>query len=314
MRPEEDGCDAESGMSAATGDQPDGDVLDGRRAGPMASRMMLGALLRRLREARGITRGQAGQAIGVPSSKVSRLELGRIGSKPRDVADLLTFYRVTDESERATLLEVAKEASTPGWWCSYNDVISSWFEAYLGLEQAACHIRCYEVQFIPGLLQTEDYARAVIALGHGGGSREQFERRVQVRMHRQQMLYWPRAPQLWAVVDEAALRRAMGGTAAMAAQLEHLLVVSELPNVTVSVLPFSAGGHCAVGGPITLLRLPEPELPDVVYLEQLSSALYFDRVADVDYYRHILDRLAVDAASKEATTEILWRIRKEIRS
>src|SRR4051794_35065985 len=200
--------------------------------GPTVLRRLLGAQLRRLRERQGITREEAGYAIRASGSKMSRLELGRVGFKERDVADLLTLYGVTDDTDRDTLLALAQDANSPGWWHRYGDVLPGWFETYVGLEEAAALIRTYEVQFIPGLLQTEDYARAVTIAGQPDLPTDEVERRVQLRSDRQQLLRRSHnAPRLWAVVDEGALRRPIGGSKVMRAQLEHLLKLRELKNV-----------------------------------------------------------------------------------
>lgn len=281
--------------------------LDNWRAGPTAARLALGALLRRFREDRAIPREEAGEEIRASQSKISRLESGRTGFKLRDVADLLTLYGVTDNGQRDTMLALARQANRPGWWQPFNELIPPWFETFLGLEQAADVIRTYEVQFIPGLLQTPDYARAVIELGHGDAPSAQLERRVELRMRRQQILYRSEPVRLWAVIDEAALRRPIGGTAVMRAQLQHLVDISGLAHVTIQILPFRVGGHAA-GGPIVLLRLPQSEIPDLVYLEQLTNAHYPDKPAEVDYYRHVLNRLVTQAEPATATTAILNEI------
>ncbi|MDF5753219.1 helix-turn-helix transcriptional regulator [Spongiactinospora sp. TRM90649] len=282
-----------------------------RHAGPMVPRMILGARLRALRESMGISREEAGEAIRASHSKISRLELARIGCKLRDVADLLTLYGVSGEDERATLLELAQHANTPGWWSAYSDVTPHWLHAYLGLEQAASLIRTYEVQFVPGLLQTAGYARAVISLGDIGVSESRVERGVELRMGRQQILHRAHPPRLWAVLDEAALRRPIGGAAVMRAQIQHLIEAADMPHITIQILPFTAGGHAASGGPITILRLPERVLPDVVYLEQLASALYPDRPADVAHYTHVMNRLATEAAPAVETPALLHRILRD---
>lgn len=283
-----------------------------QQSGPTLPRMVLGARLRRLREGRGITLEAAGNAIRASHSKVSRLELGRTGFKRRDVADLLTLYGVSDVNEQATLLALATQANAPTWWQPYSDVVPSWFEAYLGLEQAASVIRCYEVQFVPGLLQTEDYARAVIRLDYGETDDRHIERRVELRMKRQRLLYRPVPPHLWAVLDEAALRRPIGGPETMRGQLVHLLEMSRLRHVRIQVLPFSAGGHAAGGGPISILRFAADELPDMVYLEQLISAIYPDKPADIGHYREVMDRLAAEAQPPTETAEILREILREM--
>ncbi|MEV0125869.1 helix-turn-helix transcriptional regulator [Streptomyces sp. NPDC050703] len=275
------------------------------RGGPTVLRIVLGTQLRRLREAAGITREAAGDAIRGSHAKISRLELGRVGCKERDVADLLTLYRVTDEKERAEFLALARGTSEPGWWHRYNDVLPGWFETLLGLEEAASVIRTYEVQFVPGLLQTEEYALAVCRLGNPQASGKEIDRRVELRMQRQVLLTAPNAPRLWAVLDEACLRRPLGGADVMAAQLRHLLEMTRLPNVTVQIAPFDLGGHAAAGGPITILRFLEPDLPDIVYLEQLTSALYLDKRDDVDHYLAVTDQLSAQAASPRDSQAIL---------
>jgi transcriptional regulator with XRE-family HTH domain len=290
----------------------DGGDVDYQRAGPTAVRMLVGAQLRQLREAAGITREDAGYAIRASHSKISRLELGRTGFKSRDVADLLTLYGVTDAAARASLLALAEHASAPGWWRPYADLVPGWFEAYLGLEQAASVIRSYEVQFVPGLLQTPDYARAVVMLGHADEPAANIDRRVELRMWRQRLLFKADAPSLWVVIDESALRRPLGNAVTMRGQLEHLCEVAERPNVTVQVLPFSVGGHSAAGGAVTILRFAEREIPDVVYLEQLMSALYLDKPADTYYYGQVMNRLSSEAATPAETKKHLHRLLKDI--
>jgi transcriptional regulator with XRE-family HTH domain len=285
--------------------------LVGARSGPMALRIALGAHLRRLREASHITPSQAGEAIRATHSKISRLERGRSGAKQRDVADLLTLYGVTDEAEREELLDLARQASTPGWWQQYNDILPRWFELYVGLERAASIIRTYELQFVHGLLQTEDYARAVILIANAHASAEEIDRRVSVRMKRQQLLTQPDAPELWTVLDEAVLRRPPGGPGVMRAQLEHLLELTGLPNVTLQIVPFSVGPHAAAGGPFTILRFPEPDLPDLVYLEQLNSAQYLDHPDDVINYVTVMDQLCVQAETGTASKDMLRALLKQ---
>ena len=272
-------------------------------ASPALSRMMVGLALRRLREARGISREAACQAIRASESKISRLEHGRTGFKLRDVADLCTLYGVTDHVERAALLGLAKSANRAEWWQPYRDLIPGWFEPYLGLEQGASVIRSFEVQFVPGLLQTPAYARALIELGHGASSADEIERRVELRMRRQHILQRPQPLHLWAIIDEAALRRPIGGLDTMAAQLRRLLDACTMDHVTVQVLTFRSGGHAA--GTFTVLRLPDPELPDVVYLEQLTNAAYPDRPAEIDYYWHLMNLLTFQAEPAGATPAIL---------
>jgi hypothetical protein len=281
-------------------------------SGPTVLRILLGAQLRRLREGSGISREDAGWEIRASGSKISRMELGRVSFKERDVADLLTLYGVTNEQEREALFSLARQANSPGWWHRYGDVLPNWFQPYLGLEAAASLIRTYEVQFVPGLLQTSDYARAVIMLGHVGASAEEIDRRVELRQARQRLLAKPNSPQLWAVIDEAVLRRPVGGPDVMRAQIEALLEASKSVNVRLQIIPFQAGGHAAAGGSFAILRFPEPELPDVVYVEQLTGAIYLDKREDVDDYAVAMERLCVEAEPPGNTARLLEKILYEV--
>ena len=275
----------------------EGRAPDGPVGGPTVLRILLGAQLRRLREAKRITLEDAGRVIRASHSKISRLETGRVGFKDRDISDLLTFYGVNNEAERTALRSLAQRANAPGWWHDYSDVLPSWFEAYVGLEEVATQVRAYEVQFVPGLLQSEDYARAVTLLGHSDELPRDIERRVRLRMARQAVLDKPDPPNVWAVVDEAVLRRPAGSPAVMHGQLKHLLDMAQRPNITIQVMPFQAGGHSAAGGPFSILRFAEPDLPDVVYLEQLTSALYLDKPEVVDSYLKVMERVCMEAAT-----------------
>jgi hypothetical protein len=289
---------------------PGGEV--GPTGGPTALRLLLGAHLRRLREAQGVSREDAGWEIRASESKISRMELGRVSFKERDIADLLTLYGVDDEEERDRLLALARQANTPGWWHRYGDVLPGWFQSYLGLEASASLIRTYEVQFVPGLLQTEDYARAVVQLGHGRAPAAEIDRRVALRMRRQRILDRSEPPLLWAVVDEAVLRRPMGGAAVMRAQLDALVDAAERPNVRLQIVPFRAGGHSATGGAFTILRFGDQELPDIVYIEQLTSALYLDKRDDVDAYLAAMERLCVEADPPDRTPDTVRQVLKDM--
>jgi transcriptional regulator with XRE-family HTH domain len=280
--------------------------LDAQRAGPVVARMLLGGRLRGLRDARGVTREEAGAAIRASPSKISRLELGRNGFKRRDVADLLTLYRVGDEAERAGFLALVETAKGPGWLHAYSDLLSSVAVTRVELEQAASLIRSYEPQFVPCLLQTTDYARAVLQLDRPDASPLEIERRVDLLGRCQEILRRPQAPELWVVIDEAALLRRVGSAATMRHQLAHLIEISSLPNVSIQVMPFSTG--VAAGGPISLLRFAEHELADVVYLDQPTGTLQFDRPADIFHYRKVIDRLSIRAEPPTATTTFLRAI------
>ncbi|MEV1245901.1 helix-turn-helix transcriptional regulator [Nonomuraea sp. NPDC049750] len=286
----------------------EGNVVGYSPGSPTVLRILLGTQLRRLRTEKRISREDAGYAIRASHAKISRLELGQVSFKERDVADLLTLYGVTDEAERAPLLELARQANAPGWWHKYSDLLPGWFEVYIGLEGAASVIRTYENQFIPGLLQTPEYARAVIKLAHETTPEGELDRRVALRTRRQERLAGGRPLKLWAVIDEAVVRRALGGREVMRRQIEHLLEMTKRSNITVQVIPFERGGHAAAGGPFSILRFPERELPDVVYLEQLTSALYLDKPAESEHYMQVMDRLSVQADSPEQTKRFLERL------
>jgi transcriptional regulator with XRE-family HTH domain len=297
-------------MVSLDGEPPGGSA--GEPLGPTALRMILGSQLRRLREAAGVTPDQAGYEIRASRSKISRMEHGRVGFKERDVRDLLTLYGIADEQLRNRMLSLARQANTPGWWSKYGDLLPDWFESYLGMEGAASVIRTFELQFVHGLFQTEAYARAVTLLGHKAAPAEEIERRVSLRLKRQDVFATPDPPRVWSVMDEAALRRPVGGRAVLRAQLDHLAEVASLPRVTVQVIPFSRGGHAAAGGSFTILRFAEQELPDIVYIEQLTSALYLDDREDVDHYLEIMNELSTQALPPDATAQFLTKITKEI--
>jgi len=282
-------------------------IFGTRAGGPTVQRLVLGSQLRRLRESRGISAEQAAESIRGSHSKISRMEHGRVGFKERDVGDLLTLYGVTDNEERAALLNLAREANTPGWWHAYSDILPTWLEPYVGLEAAASVIRSYENQVVPGLLQTEGYARALIQHG-SAASEDEIARRSELRVSRQEILRRPDAPQLWAVIDEAALRRPVGGPEIVREQLRYLIEIADHPAVTLQVLPFRVGAHSAMGGPFTILRFAEPDLQDVVYIEQLTSALYLDKPAEVDSYLEVMEQLCLQAEPAASTVKVLQEI------
>ncbi|WUH99714.1 helix-turn-helix domain-containing protein [Spirillospora sp. NBC_00431] len=274
-------------------------------SGPTVLRILLGGQLRRLREEMGISPKDAGEAIRASASKISRLELGRVGFKKRDVADLLTLYGVVADEERDPLLELAERANRPGWWQRYNDILPPWFEVYIGLEEAASALRVHETRFVPELLQTEEYARAALGLGHPMASTTEIERRVKVLMRRQEILRRAAPPQLWALVDEAALCRPIADREVMRAQLAALLDAIRSKEITLQIVPPARSAMAAMAGPFSLLRFAERSLPDVVYMEQLTSALYLDKDADLLVYKRHLDRLSVNAAPPAATGDLL---------
>jgi len=250
-------------------------------------RIRLGATLRRLRESRGITAQRAAQEIRGSDSKISRIELGRHAAKEIDVADLLTLYGVTDEDERDELLALASQALAPPWWRPYADLLPPWFQAYLGVEEAAASVRTYDTHFVPGLLQTAEYAAGLLATAGFGTA--QAARLLEVggrRAERFAAAGW----RLAAVIDEAVLRRPVGGQRAFAAQLEHLRDAAGWPGVTVRIRPLAAGAPLSPAG-FTLLHFAHGVLPDAVYSEQLTTASYLDRPADVARYAAAMDLL-----------------------
>jgi transcriptional regulator with XRE-family HTH domain len=283
----------------------------GGGSGPTVRRMLVGAQLRRLRTEAGVSREEAGEAIRASEWKIHRLENGQVGFKDRDVVDLLRLYGVADPDEIAGFLEFAREANAPGWWQHYGDLLPQWFRAYVDLESAAALIRTYEGQLVPGLLQTEDYMRAVIAGAHLDELAEEAERRVTLRMARQTLLTRPDAPRLWAVIDEAALRRPVGRPEVMRGQLERLIDATKLANVVLQILPFGAGAHPGMVAAFSILRFADQELPDVVYVEHLTNALYLERRDDVNQYLHVMDRISMRAAPPDKTVDLLHKILQE---
>ena len=272
--------------------------------GSTALRIQLGARLRRLRQARGISREAAGWEIRGSESKISRMELGRVPFKERDVADLLALYGV-GEQESSALLSLARRASAPAWWRQFGEIVPSWYLSYLGLEDAASLIRSYETQFVPGLLQTADYARALLEREHGTATAAKIERRIELRRNRQRVLTRQDPPRFWAVLDEAVLRREIGGRDVMRAQVRALLEAAELPNVHIQISRFHRGGEVPTGFPFTILRFAEPELPDVVYVEQLTGAVYLDKPGEVERYAIAMELSCVAAEPPERTAALL---------
>jgi transcriptional regulator with XRE-family HTH domain len=276
--------------------------------------MILGRQLEELRTRAGLTYEQAADAIGVSHSTIRRMEAAKVARlRVADVEKLLQTYGVTDQQEIDTFLKSVREANKRGWWHTYRDVLPDWFAAYLSLEQAALQIRAYEAEFVPGLLQTEDYARALLSAGNPHAPTEATERRVALRMRRQELLSRPSPPRVWVVMDETVLRWPVGGRAVMRAQIDHLIAMNALPHVTLQVMPFSNGPHPAMrAGAFHLFRFRAPELPDIVYLSGLVGAVYLDKADDVVVYREALDRLGAQSAPAKKTEAVLGAIRKEL--
>ncbi len=271
--------------------------------GPTVLRILLGTQLRRLRESRGISAQAAARSIRGSESKISRIELGRNAIREIDVLDLLTFYGV-GAVEREQLLNLAEQANRPGWWHRYNDILPDWFQSYVGMEEAATSIRVYEPQFIPGLLQTPQYTAAVLTFCDIPIS--EAERHVILRKERQRRFTEGRL-RLWAILEENALRRPLGSKEILRDQLRYLLSLSSKQNLTLQIIPAGMGGHAVPSG-FTILRFSAADLPDVAYLEHLTSALYFDKKSDVDRYLLAMERLSVVSAKPSETPHILTTI------
>jgi len=276
--------------------------------------MILGRQLEELRVKAGLTYEEAGAAIGVSHSTIRRMEAAKVARlRLADAEKLLRVYGVTDQQEIDTFLKSVREANKRGWWHTYRDVMPDWFAAYLSLEQAARQIRAYESQIVHGLLQTEAYARALLNAGNPHAPAEATERRIALRMRRQELLRREAPPRVWVVMDETVLRWPVGGADVMRAQIEHLIEIQRLPQVTLQIMPFSNGPHPAVrAGAFQLFRFRARELPDVVYLDGLVGAVYLDKGADVVVYREALDRVSAQATPVRRTEAVLERIRKDL--
>jgi transcriptional regulator with XRE-family HTH domain len=277
---------------------------------PTVRRRRLASELRALREAAKLTCEEVAEHLECSASKISRVETGRVSVSPRDVRDMLALYGVAPQ-QLDSLVQLARESRQKGWWHAYSDTIQPRFATYIGLEDAAAEIRTYEVNLIPGLLQTEDYARTIINAGNLTGTQEDVERRVALRMARQPMLLsGSNPPQLWAVLDEGVLHRTVGGSGLMHLQLDHLLEIADMPNVAVQVIPFTAGAHPGLGKPFVILSFPERADPDVVYLEDFTSTLYLEEVDEIDRYNVLFNHLRATALSFEESAALITSVAK----
>ncbi|MEU8828007.1 helix-turn-helix transcriptional regulator [Streptomyces sp. NPDC048636] len=281
------------------------------RSAPTVGQMVLGMRLRDLREKAGVGYEEAARALHVNQTTVRRMEKAEVGLKLPYVEKLLQTYGAEQE-EIDAFLALAEDANRPGWWHRFRDVLPDWFSLYVSLEGAASRIRAYEPHFVPGLLQTEGYARALLTIGFPNGSEQEIDRRVALRMERQELLTRPDGPHLWAVMDETVLRLGIGGPEVMRAQIDRLIEATRMPNVTLQVVPFSAGPHPGMGGPFQLFRFQVPEMPDIVYAEGLTGAGYLDQRADVAAYLEALDRMGTQATPARSTEVFLREMRKEL--
>ncbi|MFJ3230407.1 helix-turn-helix domain-containing protein [Streptomyces sp. NPDC086787] len=282
------------------------------RSAPTVGQVVLGRRLLDLRERAGLKREEAARVLRVAPATVRRMELAEVTFKIPYLQLLLKAYGVSDD-EAELFVQLADEANKPGWWQRFHDILPNWFSMYVSLEGAASLIRSYEPHFVPGLLQTEDYARGVLRSGAiGQTSPEDIERHVALRIRRQELLDRPDAPRFWAVMDETALRRTVGGPEVMREQIDKLLEAAKLPHVTLQIAPFANGPHPGTYGPFVLFRFAVPELPDMVYSEYLTGAVYLDARSEVATHLEVMDRMAAQAATAHRTKEILRDLRKEL--
>ncbi|RFC75751.1 helix-turn-helix transcriptional regulator [Streptomyces sp. AcE210] len=285
------------------------------RSAPTVGQVVLGRRLQDLRERAGLKREEAAKVLRVAPATVRRMEMAEVGLKIPYLQLLLKSYGVTDEEAEA-FVTLAEEANKPGWWQRFHDILPGWFSMYVSLEGAASLIRSYEPHFVPGLLQTEDYARGVLRSGAVGRALAEdpdvVERHVALRMQRQELITREDAPRLWMIMDETALRRPAGGPDVMRGQIDRLLEVTELANVTLQIAEFAAGPHPGTYGPFVLFRFAMSELPDMVYSEYLTGAVYLDARPEVATHLEVMDRMAAHAATAHRTKDILRDLRKEL--
>ena len=288
------------------------EALPSGQSAPTVLRIVLGKRLKELRESRNAQLEEAAKALGVSHLTIRRIENAQVSLKLPYVRELLRFYEVSDEEAR-DFTEMAEQANEPGWWHNYKTALPDWFRAYVSLETAAEVIRVYEPHYMTGLLQTRDYARAVIRAGFPYEPADALEHRVDLRLRRQDLLGKPDAPTLWVVLEEAALRREVGGPAVMRAQIERLMEAALDPRITLRILPLSAGAHSGTSGHVTYFRFQERELQDIVYTEVgLTSAVYLDQRPDVVAHLEAYTRISRLASQLlPDTRSYLDRLRKE---
>ena len=270
---------------------------------PTVRRRRLGQELRRLREDKGLTAEQVAERLLVSQSKISRLENGRRSISQRDVRDLCGVYEVEDRRIVDSLMQMAKDSRQQGWWHAFGDIP---YSVYIGLETEAASLRTYESLLVPGLLRTPGYGEAVSPGSIPELASEDLEKRIQVRMRRQERVNDPDRPlRLWVVLDESALRRVVGSHLIMREQLEHLVEVSKLPHVTVQVLPYDAGAHAGMSGTFSILEFDDAADSSVVYIEGVTSDLYLEKTNDVHKYTIMYEHLRAQALSAEASREFI---------
>jgi transcriptional regulator with XRE-family HTH domain len=277
------------------------------RSSPTARRRRLATALRQLREEHNLSCTDAGKAVGWSESKISRIETGRVKIAQPDLERLLDLYEVTGDT-RAALLTLRRQATHRGWWHSYSDALPAYFEAYVGLEDGAKSLFTYQNQLVHGLMQTEDYSAAILRAAQPSATEDEVERQLAARATRQALLTAATPLSVWAVLDEAVLRRQVGGKAAMRVQLRRLLELTAFPNVTLQVLPFDAGAHASMGTSFELLHFPEPRDTAIVYIEDQTTSQYLETPAEVERYTLVFDHLRASALSPERSAEFIDQV------
>ncbi|WP_055490926.1 helix-turn-helix transcriptional regulator [Streptomyces sp. TP-A0356] len=280
---------------------------------PTLLKMLVGVQLAGIREDAGLSQEQAARALGFSPAKLSRIEAGK-GRRPPTEGDVRALLRLygADDYEASVLVKLLHRAGEPGWWQRYDKrLMPEWFDRLVGLQEAAAAIRTFEIQYVPGLLQTAAYTRAVVERGLPTASAAEVQRRVELRMRRQELLRRPDAPQLWAVVDESVLMRVLGSREVMREQLEHLVEMARSPHVTVQIVPLDVTNASAPAIPVTYLRFGGLDLPDIVYLEHIRSAHFLEDRDETEEYRVALDRLADEALDPRESLALLRKTLEE---
>ena len=280
--------------------------------GPTVRRRRLGTELRRLRDSAGYKLEEVAGMLGVAPSTLSRIETGKAPTKSAYLSQLLELYRVTDAGQRQLLVDMAREGHRKGWWAAYDDVLPSGLGVYVGLEAEASGLRSYEIGVVHGLLQTTDYARAVLRASAPRHTADQIERLVDLRMERQRRLDDDPPLDLWVIHDEAVIRRTVGGPAVMRHQLAHLLVAAGLPGVTLQVLPFDTGAHAGHDGPFSIVEFHDRADSEVVYVESTAGPIYLEKDRDIRASAEVFDRLRAAALRPEASLDLISKAAREL--
>jgi len=284
-------------------------VVDGS---PTVRRRRLGLILRNMREKTGLTGEEVGAAIERSGSWVSRVETGRVGLRGRDLNDLLKVYGNDEQSVADDLLALAREGKQRGWWSKYADTLSGPYATYIGFESEAAELLSYETLVVPGLLQTEEYARSVFGSSmRPNNSGDSVERKVAVRMARQELLTGENPRKVWAILDESVIRRQIGGPVVLRGQLKRLNEAALSPHVTIQVVPFNAGPIPGMIGSFSVVRFPSPRDPDIVYIEGATGDI-FAEAEDAVWYDEVFDHLRAAALSPFESRSMIERISDEL--